>query len=524
MNGIDVMYLNLPRDVAKRAAMEEQFRGTPVRLHRIEPIPLDTLRLSFPERHQNAGSGSWMDHMRGIYSKQEVSIIMSYKKALRHALDRGLAPPFVVLDDDVRANASQVVRVLAHDVRHAPRSWEVLQFIVNNALARKQLCKMCELFVPWFPEFYSTAFTVIRSREVAEAIAWTPPTGHMVLDNWLFRTFVSFTHTRNVFEAVRWDGAVNGDEEDSFVHCASDSPVSKVARKTTVAAVTVTTHRDMSRFERLSLHPNVHLYVIASARHLGRPASTVRYLPWVRASGRFSKWIFFDRFVRHRAAPYDFVFFVDDDMRLDGFPWSTLIHESLTTPAQVVGIPRESEFSNTVYRMRDWQKDEARGHFVVSNGDFWRRLGSKRSHKWSRWQTKALDPENVSFVEQGVTLFRTDFARWYFEQIEPLVARMRTSRSDWGVDVMWCAAASEYSRAGRAKLIPCRMFGFPIWHTDEGTLTQHYDVERSRGFRASGDRQLAFLRSVPRYRAWMDAARGGMVAKNLRPKDMPNVR
>lgn len=512
---IDVMYLNLPRDVLKRAAMEQQFHNTHVRLHRIEPIRLETLRVPFRDQHTRAGSGGWKDHIRGVYTKQEISIVMSYKKALQHALDQNLTQPYIVLDDDVRANASQVARILSRDVREAPNDWEVLQFIVNNALARKQLCTISEPFVPWFPEFYSSAFTLVRSREIAEAIVWTPPFGHMVLDHWLFVTFKSFTHTRNLFESIHWEGAVNGDELSYFAHCETHDFATTRTRNTSIAAVTATNHTS-GTFKFGRLPQNVHVYVITKRNYLVENQSTIEYLPWIHTSKSkwFSKWTLFDRFVRSRAAMYEFVMFFDDDMQLSGFPWSTLVKESFATPTNIVGIPRESEFSNTVYKIPEYEKSVSRDYFVVSNGDFWREMGSNHNHRWSKWQTTPLNPNNVQFIEQGLTLFRTDFLRWYFKQVEPLIRRMHTSRSDWGIDVMWCAAASEYSRIYKfANRTSCRMFGFPVWHYDTGSLTKHYDWEQSKAFRASGFQQLKFLKSVPRYRAWMDDAKRGMIGK-----------
>ena len=101
----------------------------------------------------------------------------------------------------------------------------------------------------------------------------------------------------------------------------------------------------------------------------------------------------------------------------------------------------------------------------------------------------------------------------FFQILTEVAVRLGCSRQ--GVDQGYAVGFEVVQHRIAKQAIPSPLLTLP---TDEGTLTKHHDAEWSRALRASGDHQLAFLRSVPRYRVWIDAARKGMVGKKIRKR------
>ena len=137
----------------------------------------------------------------------------------------------------------------------------------------------------------------------------------------------------------------------------------------------------------------------------------------------------------------------------------------------LLGIPRESEYSNSVIHLKDFNENLGRDFFISTNGDFWRNLFNPKSNRWSTYYSRSeqkINLGNITFLEQGTMLLSNHFARWYFNQIKYIITEMAILSSDWVIDIMWCGALFDYSKKN------CRIFEFPVWHLDHGTLTSHY--------------------------------------------------
>jgi len=509
--GISFFYINTNENVVRRFRFETQMRDKFIPVTRIEAVPLSNVGLEADhvgvktvEAHlQTAGIGAYKNHMNGIYSKAEVSLILSYKKVLISALNEVASPPYVIMEDDLdfRVTVSEFKNML----QRAPSDWEVLQFHVLNKAARRQFCSLSEEYVGWFPEFYSTAITVVRDENVAHAILNTSLSGHCVLDYWLYVRFKTYTHTWNSFTTSTYQTTMNSmipqQENNLFTNCRK--PKMMMTRSHMSMVIVTTSIRKMLERWDYAL-PSFVLPVIITLKNDLHPfkgrAIVHRWIIQNRnAHFFFSKWIYYYRFVRSPHPVTKYYIFADDDVSFRGFPWTTFHHHLKHTDSHLYGIPRESEFANCVYNLRYYSSQTTRDYFVQSNGDYWRNL-NESSGRWSNFVQKR--PDDLKFIEQGVVVFQRDFLYWYMRNIHSLLQKMNAVPSDWVIDIMWCPALSEYTKGTRT----CNMFPFPVWHYDHGSLTGYYSGNKAQAYMRSGKKILRWASSSPTYKRWMDKA------------------
>lgn len=388
------------------------------------------------------------------------------------ALTLKASPPYVILENDVVYDLSlDELQTILND---APSNWEVLQLHVLNKDARRQFCKLEEKYVRWLPEYYSTAVTVVKNEVVASNIHKLHLEGHCVLDYWLYSNNIAYTHTGNTFQTLDATGQINTLVSNSLHNMHHRCQKTKLYERTyltvNIAFVVVTT--DASKFNshyRLTAFPPfVSAHVISRIDDLDIPR--LYNYHWI-TKGRFSKWVYFERFVN--AHIYDYFMFADDDISFVGFPWFTLVKNLTSMQIELYGVPRESEFANSVTSSHAYQKNTVRDFFIHSNGDFWRNIENGMSNRWSHFIKSAINSSNLNFVEQGVVVFSQKFVRWFFRQIRDLLRRMMHIPSDWVIDTIWCPALKVYNSTKR-----CQMFEHPAWHIDAGSLTNHYSSDK----------------------------------------------
>ena len=268
--------------------------------------------------------------------------------------------------------------------------------------------------------------------------------------------------------------------------------------------VTTSTANFYKNVYQKSIYPDhVKINVIARKNDISVPELNIWF--WIKTNSKFSKWVYFDKFIKlqlHMPTTnfFDYYLFTDDDISFSAFPWISFnIHLHKEQPT-IIGVPRESEWANNVVNLDDYLKNTKRDFFVHSNGDFWRQI-HKRNNRWSYIyeRNSQIDPSNLKFIEQGCTLFEFKFMIWFVDTIHPLILKMQTIHSDWVIDIMWCAASHEFSHKY------CQMFGHPLWHYDKGTLTSFYNskLQETVLFERNGNRLLKFAKKNSTFAKWI---------------------
>ena len=515
-SNIPILYLNLNEYVKRKSFMEKQFVGKNVNLIRIQSINTKKIDendydVSIVENHSTqSGIGSYKDHFKNIYSKGEISLILTYKKALQYAVDNDLAEPYVILEDDIIFD-KDISEVLM-EINYAPASWQVLQFYVANNFVRQQFCNISEKFVRWFPEYYSTALTVVRNKQAAEEIINMDLTGPHILDFWLYYNFESYTHTGNWFSTYKFSIKLNSMVdivEDKYKNCAKVQAKKTKPKNICMALVTTSTAILYKTFFKNTFFPeNININVIA--RESDNYLFGIKVLKWIKVKNIFSKWVYFEKLIKlHQKSGsifyFDYYLFSDDDLSFQGFPWNTLNEKLAVDEPVILGIPRESYFANSVNNIPNYEHNTGRDFFIHTNGDFWRNIENPKENRWSRYQNTRFKQDlskKLHFVEQGSTFLKANFASWYFSQVSSVILKMKKLRSDWIIDIMWCPAAIEYSNQ------MCHMFQHPVWHYDQGSLTSFYgeNSHKSKFIQTNGRKLIRFTNKNETFAKWIKLA------------------
>lgn len=510
-----ILYINSDKAVDRNEFFSKQFSDTNVQLKRIssvntESIDVNEFDVTIVDTHPAmAGSGGYKNHMRQIYSKAEISLLLTYKKALQYAVDNKLEPPFVIAEDDVRFESISVTDVI-RESQKAPEKWEILQFYTLNDFAQSAFCNILEPFVRWFPEYYSTAVTVVKDTLTAIKIIETEFSGHHVLDHWLYTNFQTFTHTLNWFSTQMFSQRINQIQEASNTNKNCVKPLTKQTSKLKnicMALVTTSTtsfYKDV--FQKTIFPDNVAIHVIAKKNDFPIPELKTFY--WIPNGQRFSKWVYFQKLleahIKSGSHFFEYYLFTDDDILFAGFPWLTLNEKLQADEPNIIGIPRESNWANTIINLADYERTIKRDFFVHSNGDFWRQLKNKMPNRWSfvHGRSNKISTDNIRFLEQGCTMLKTTFVKWFFHNIESVISKMDVLRSDWVIDTMWCEASYDFS--GKY----CQIFEHPVWHFDKGSLTSYYT--NSKTFERNGHKLTYYTKRNSTFSRWIENAYSDM--------------
>lgn len=515
-----ILYLNSDDATDRREFITNQFYERNVNLVRISTVPkseidINNFDVTIVEEHQiNAGSGGFRNHMQQTYSKSEISLMLTYKKALKYVLENSISPPYIIIEDDVIFQVG-IDRVIKESLK-APSSWEVLQFYVLNSQVQKQFCNIEESFVLWLPEYFSTAVTMVKDEDTARKIIDMEFSGHHVLDGWLYTNFQTFTHTLNWFSTAQFKERINKLQHFvDYQNCKRNySNYSRLKFKNICMAVTTTSTSSFYKdiYIKSNIPDNVVVNVISRRNDVLMPS--LKIYRWIKNYGKFSKWVYYKMLVDLHTKLgsiyfFDYYLFSDDDISFAGFPWITLnrkLHENPT----ILGIPRESVWANSIIHLSEYQKITKRDFFVHSNGDFWRQLSSPVPNRWSFIYERSksrhvnIDQNQLNFLEQGCGLFSTKFFVWFVNNIDLLITKMKSLNTDWGIDMMWCGASQDYAKKS------CQMFEWPVWHYDKGSLTSFYDSSM-KNFERNGHKMIRFAKGNQTFKNWLSRGTEDMI-------------
>lgn len=461
--------------------------------------------LQVVDKHNaSAGPGAWKDHTQGRYSKGELSLISTYKYALKYAVDNQYTFPLVIMEDDVNLTETS-----KHDfesaIATAPPDFQVLQLYTLNSEARRQFCEIPEDWVRWMPEYYSTAMTVVANDKVAMEIATKKVTEHAVLDWWLYRNWMAYTFTKNIFATIRFEDAMNSLVPQ--VHATAHHGCMKNAAAPPVVAfayVTITADAGhfAAHYARTHFPRHATTHVITHERDQTIPF--VLQHKWI-SERRFVKWFYYRRFCveyKHKL-DMEYLLFADDDLSFRGFPWQYLQRFIRSSPSVVYSVPRESDFSNSVHNLQKYAKQPQRDFYVVANGDYWRNARNQNFNRWSEHYLRRPPNLKVSFADQSCIMMKTPFAVDFLSNVTDITYIMTVFKTDWIIDMLWCGAADDVRDAG---MNACTVFPYPSWHLDNGMMSNHYGRNNERKSKAlveNGFRLYGYVSRHDKYKKWL---------------------
>jgi hypothetical protein len=145
---------------------------------------------------------------------------------------------------------------------------------------------------------------------------------------------------------------------------------------------------------------------------------------------------------------------------------------------------------------------ESTQDFKELNYNYW------QSSKFRFKTNKTIIAASSRYIEQQVPMFDSSFFLWFLESlIYPFQVPIAILKNGWGIDTVWCAAASDYLKyaLNRNRSIACAILisGRPINHLN----TKSISLKREKGklFWALGSAiQDLILKSYPRWRSQPD--------------------
>tara|TARA_B110000008_G_scaffold277003_1_gene317430 strand:+ start:1310 stop:2866 length:1557 start_codon:yes stop_codon:yes gene_type:complete len=443
------------------------------------------------------------------------SSVATYKKALSYATVHRLSEPYIILQDDIIFSID--IEQLKDSIRHAPYNWHVLQYNVDSTSARKSFCKLQDEFIRWFPEFFSTAITVVRDREVATQIMKRDIYEDHIFDYWLYKNFITYTHTRNWFGIHKFNDKIPYIKNNTECKInIFENAENREEKSIVMMLVTTSLSKYVDNIFQQALIPQyVQVNVIGkkndySVRHYDKKNLYIHR--WIEKKV-FSKWPYFSKlykFHQKKNHSFDYYLATDDDICFRGFPWITFNAFINEKPKYIISIPRESDFSNSIENLKSFEDNPYRDFFVHNNGDFWRQYDSKDKNRWTYYidRDQNISADRLNFVEQGTTMFLRHFWAWFLNETESLIDKMKHLNNDWIIDIIWCSALKDFKSDEK-----CNMFVYPVWHYDFGTLTGFYKSlpgSMSEKLKRSGYKLKKFALENSKFKKWMEDASPAM--------------
>lgn len=318
----------------------------------------------------------------------------------------------------------------------APPDWSMLQLWTDNSVIRRHCEQLQDPWIRWFPEHTSEDAYFINRNGMRAALKHNGP---------LFERAQTYTSTRIYAK--------------SFQLVEMSNVIPKWPRENTstliISTALIRTRNEYDTFlqqwssDIKAVRANWHLTIVVRDMYLYNLVKEAwpRW-PFVQLSiefmqQRFNKFYFIRRSIP-QMKEFKHVVLKDSDIRLAGFPWQTLIR--MSKEAVITGTLRQ-----------------------IKHGLDKRQVPNQDAYMWKRDQTqkyKYLTPVSVTFLEQFFVLFDGSFAHSFFHRALTdaflLDEDGKMVESDWGVDVVWCGAAQQWSTVRT----PCLLTPLVIQHDD----------------------------------------------------------
>jgi GR25 family glycosyltransferase involved in LPS biosynthesis len=448
---------------------------------------------------------------RMTYLTSEVAATLSHIQAITTAYEKGAHIALVI--EDGFAITDKFIKNWRRYVSLAPLDWEVLQLYCNNSAIIKLSGRVeRDGFTQWMGDHYSTgAYLINRAGmktllDVSGAVPGTVtlPGRIIVSDEFVYFHTVSYTALDPMISVLHPGGAesltaIDRLYEEAYskklsISYPDNAELSASAPRLLIITVTLVAHLNetqstatliLRNLAEVTRHAKVKyaLLVLIRSEHMRQPVldafRKVHHsykdsfvLSTKVVHERFNKFRFVNTFVSEMG-DYEYVLLADSDIPLSGYPWEELFKSSRDAGAVVTGTAREGRHAKLIKNFYLI----VRTPFRMFDGSWWKHRANQ-----------AIDYVYVDFIEQYFTLLNGQFAQWFFTPFLSsdlwLTEQGVPTISDWGPDLGWCGAASQWIKEYNKKNIslshlrePCVLVSLVITHSDTKQITNNNDVE-----------------------------------------------
>ena len=535
------IWLNLDESVGRRREMERMFRGIETDYDSDTLLINQTKFSAVDTRHafeawQNgrleipggitlvdAYDGTlplWKErHVELRYKLAEAACLLSHLEAVIHAYNEG-QELVLILEDDAVLSKEFVSQWKAY-ANTAPADWKVLQWVTDNDVVLKQGLNLRDPWISWTPGHYSTrAYMLNRdgmksildathSLSPTGANLWKMPEGMVVADEVIYhiagRAYTS-THPwidSNGLDSTIEDGRIHSTATSLSGYSSSLPLKAFKPRQESILVLTsarlASLHQISEFVQRLQLDMesmcvyhetcdwavNIALAETSLEDALEKAMSTLPLnVEWKAEvnSDVFNKFDFVSDFLT-KMSTYDYVLFADSDQRVAGMPWNTFMDQK--SDSVVSGVLREaieeSLLRSNLLPKRQW--------FRFHDAEAWKESWQP---KWANRLAETAQPAETPFVESYFALIEGDFAEWFFQRA--MTPFFQGQPSDWGPDMMWCAAAKEYKPLQTS----CSIVPVVSLHDDLRQI-----AKTAIDYQTIGDEMIAKFKQEPIFNSWM---------------------
>eukprot|EP01083_Nonionella_stella_P192837 712600_1 len=202
------------------------------------------------------------------------------------------------------------------------------------------------------------------------------------------------------------------------------------------------------------------------------------------SSKAFNKFSYLQN-ILDKMAEYDLVLLKDNDQRISGFPWRTFIEKKGNA---VVAGPLRQTAGETV----KWSISHSKGrqYFQLHEAQKWLHR-SQGSGSWTSNYLSNVVPVEVPVLEEYFNVFDGKFASYFFGRV--LTETFVGQSSCWGPDLLWCAAAAEWSSHSRPG---CNLV--PVVSTHEDTR----QISKGKSHSDAGNKIVTYFQKHPSFGKW----------------------
>ena len=488
---LQVYWINLEQSTDRRKDMEENFAMFPDQIdaHRIQATGIAVVRnmwlshklelaeskLVFPNQEEN-----YLKHFRGEYVYQEAACLVSHLSMIRAAYEAGHELALFVEDDAVITEDF----LKYHDdyVAVAPPGWRILQWTTINTVVYRQGPNLKDPWIGWQPTHWSNVGYTLN-REGMENIMKNAHAGNLITDGsniWniaekrmvladeaiFYLSEAPFTSTfpwiglRKANTTIQQAEAGSKSGLVEFVnHNDLDNVVAKRMPKRRSEKIIVVTNTRVKLLKQLPVELTRFREEIEALQYWHDDATWIIDVVVIKPeqlstakkvcdqfaqniqgdiriqvhliTGTYNKFRFLKP-VLELLPEYDYVLVKDSDQRMSGFPWNTFMEEK---GEAIVSGPLRETIDDSLFR--NHLNPHRRG-IQFHYGRNWK----TRPDSWESQMYSDIVPLSVPWVEMYFTLFRTDFAAWFFDKV--LSDWFVENPSDFALDLMWCSAAFEF--------------------------------------------------------------------------------
>lgn len=476
---IPIYFVNLDSSPDRRKEIENDFANfdedlkAHLELHRVSAVTIDDVKQMMEENTFLLNNNVTLSapenrHLPDTYKFGEAACTLSHLKAIKQAYDDGVEVAVVIEDDSLLTN--DFAKYWRSYAAEAPSDWSILQLITSNpAVNKRDLHKYGDYWITWEPQHWSTVGYTINRKGMKELLdrlynsqkgQWRLDEPFILVADEVLYYFTSKPYTSTypwiTARDVETTIAMNlGSKRDLTFGQSETRPNLQVSHTRNESIAVVMSCRlggENEIVKEMAIIVN-EMAILAKAnpkscwfvsvvlvdielKHFFANQMASLSLPkesfYVSVDDKpFNKFTFVSR-IKKQLRMFDFVLFKDNNIYLDGFPWNTFME---TKQDSIIAAPYRNNVEISLQRKIKLLVHEP--NELVNFQD------SALFNKYTSASYKSLGGTSTTYIENGFVLMNSNFAVWFFDQIEDYM----DDEIDYGIDNMWCGAAEEFGRA-----------------------------------------------------------------------------